>query len=1227
MSNLIDLTNDDRSPNVVDLTNDDESFADVDEEVIGAELSADVVDLVESDVDEGDLDRFKEMSERLFQPAHLHNQRHPKRVAQAVSSRRKRKNQKHSDRATKRHSIHTTETECDNSQQLQKNAVPSHGRTRESNARTSQEADANSTSKREIPLRTQGSDVLRNGTEVDTTTRYRIDRPGGPGGPGESSTKVRPSHRSSGTDDRLSPSHLPTRKLSGPIKTNDKVPKVALCSWFTRPPRRISLTTANYVTWSRRGRNNEKRYTSIFVDPRTGECFKSGPYGDEIHYQIIDECFWFSAERVAEHSAASCAFHCLTYREQYSKTGNKLDDFSNSFVPPYGIPADASQRIASAIAKATTREFREYGVPRRIDSHDGHTNCRSAALGNSDRTLTLEYGQPAREAATADYGFLSGHRRHRGVRLGCEPMNEVYKTPCYKKRKSKKRRERRNASRHWNGSHNFDSDGLIRDQNEARDKDPACPKFFASSGAPVNGQGSLPNRSNRTVSSSARTSSEGRLFSPDSLETAFPDTSNKADCESSSSGSNLFAPDSDGEMAFHDIKLDESGCLQSASTERSNCVEHEHASSESDRFAPDHNGEPELGDSKNRASYRESARHESEPSETSTTPAAVHGPAPVHSNNADSESISSASDLFATDSGKETELHDTKPTTGCLEPAKSGNVEVSLDCRLTLEGHPIRINVQKRAAPGLGEVTSEIECTRSNVVQMVLACSECHNAKEPQQISAVAVDTVPRNCKSDGEEHESLRNNAGEDHNEKLQVANHSSESPSPQPTEKSLLCESRSGPISPALDRKDLHEQKSVDNLGLPFVDKSLPADVAREIQGSSDNCYSSSAQRTEATLSGSNYDGPVDAEDVVQSRNPHPPGSHGALDTNAEALTSKTVGGTESDTPDARPEQNCISQTYVPSKMPPKKSVPKTKGSCVSHASVGGELKEEQRGADCANSKEQSKPFMHSVECCSTKHVLSGEGDGFDSDNPHTEERQRKRRCRGTPTVCLDGAKPFTREVEQPEQTSSKSISEKSSETDNLPQAQDHHRGIHRPCAATSHPRKDHARRSCNFVIIDCTESDESVMEHRKWSRAPRRKAQPKALSLSSSDRDFSYNLSEDKAKEMQERLFREAAARMRAQILVDRARRDTVVPIIDSPIINVNEKYPYHWKWKDPFSRLGLPTHAPTQLVKKQYRRLARLYHPDKSKTPNSAEKFERIASAYKMITDMDRSVRFC
>ena len=110
------------------------------------------------------------------------------------------------------------------------------------------------------------------------------------------------------------------------------------------------------------------------------------------------------------------------------------------------------------------------------------------------------------------------------------------------------------------------------------------------------------------------------------------------------------------------------------------------------------------------------------------------------------------------------------------------------------------------------------------------------------------------------------------------------------------------------------------------------------------------------------------------------------------------------------------------------------------------------------------------------------------------------------------------------------------------------------------------------------------------------------------------------EDALKE-QERLLRKAAARVRNQPMFrvqteSRIPKTAVGSIRFSTIMrNVHLEYSNHWKLRDFYSRLGLPVHANESMIKSQYRRLARVYHPDRNiGGSDTKHKFQAVTEAY-------------
>eukprot|EP00977_Amphora_coffeiformis_P015604 scaffold4587_cov182-Amphora_coffeaeformis.AAC.10 len=121
--------------------------------------------------------------------------------------------------------------------------------------------------------------------------------------------------------------------------------------------------------------------------------------------------------------------------------------------------------------------------------------------------------------------------------------------------------------------------------------------------------------------------------------------------------------------------------------------------------------------------------------------------------------------------------------------------------------------------------------------------------------------------------------------------------------------------------------------------------------------------------------------------------------------------------------------------------------------------------------------------------------------------------------------------------------------------------------------------------------------------------------------SDRDYNYRWSREEVAAEQDRLFREAAERMRQQSSHAPSAQplhvDLYGPTFDRVIANIHKRYPIHWTWKNPYSCLGLPPGALLVDAKSQYRILVRAYHPDKSKEQGTSSKFHAVVLAFKKI----------
>lgn len=114
------------------------------------------------------------------------------------------------------------------------------------------------------------------------------------------------------------------------------------------------------------------------------------------------------------------------------------------------------------------------------------------------------------------------------------------------------------------------------------------------------------------------------------------------------------------------------------------------------------------------------------------------------------------------------------------------------------------------------------------------------------------------------------------------------------------------------------------------------------------------------------------------------------------------------------------------------------------------------------------------------------------------------------------------------------------------------------------------------------------------------------------------------EDARKE-QERLLQQAANRVRNQpsfhVANDEPIRSTKAAkavTFSTAVRDVHMQYPDHFKYRDFYSRLGLPRNADESTIKSQYRRLARVYHPDRNiGKADTKHKFQAVTEAYNQL----------
>jgi len=115
------------------------------------------------------------------------------------------------------------------------------------------------------------------------------------------------------------------------------------------------------------------------------------------------------------------------------------------------------------------------------------------------------------------------------------------------------------------------------------------------------------------------------------------------------------------------------------------------------------------------------------------------------------------------------------------------------------------------------------------------------------------------------------------------------------------------------------------------------------------------------------------------------------------------------------------------------------------------------------------------------------------------------------------------------------------------------------------------------------------------------------------------FNFEMSVDEAYLEQEKLFRQAREKTKhVKLELGSERRVKSKVISFEKPVDVEMLPSGHWKWDCMYARLGLPEGSPAQLVKKHYRKLALLYHPDKNVGIDTLSRFLGINEAYTKLT---------
>ena len=149
-------------------------------------------------------------------------------------------------------------------------------------------------------------------------------------------------------------------------------------------------------------------------------------------------------------------------------------------------------------------------------------------------------------------------------------------------------------------------------------------------------------------------------------------------------------------------------------------------------------------------------------------------------------------------------------------------------------------------------------------------------------------------------------------------------------------------------------------------------------------------------------------------------------------------------------------------------------------------------------------------------------------------------------------------------------------------------------------------------------------------QWLHRRDRSSEKKKSSTAHRHEDYLYS-----QQEQQDRLFREAAERVKQQQRMAQQQQQQrpassnwasgggnswvrAGPSYSAPVDDISKLPSNHWSWPDPHARLGLPKNATIAQIKKQFRKMALRYHPDKNSSSSSLQAWHAVKEAYENIS---------